>query len=160
MSVPWRIYEFAARSVLADIGRALGVESVEGKQLMPGASGTVWELDAKAWREGAESFLVVEVRRYVTSSLKQEDIAALAYRIGDVGALGGIVVSPLPLQQGAEIVARSAGIAHIRLSPNSTSSDYLAEFMGQRFLGASVTESVTVSDWCNAEVIRKGAKGA
>ena len=97
---------------------------------------------------------MVEVRRYTTSSLKQEDVAALAFRIGDVGAVGGVVVSPLPLQRGAELVAKSAGIEHVRLSANSTATDYLAEYMGRRFIGVSVVESVTLTDSADAVVIR------
>lgn len=153
MSPPWLIYEAVAKSVLEQIREHLGIALVEGKQVIPGKSGTQWELDARAIREDGQSFLVVEVRRYTTSSLKQEQLAALAYRIGDVGASGGIVVSPLPMQSGAELVAKSAGIEHLRLDPESTSTDYLAEYMGRHFLGASIGESVTLTDTCDVEVI-------
>jgi hypothetical protein len=154
MNTPWQAYEGAARSVLQQIGGVLGIGEVEGKQTLDGKSGTQWEIDAKAIQESGENFLVVEVRRYTTSSLKQEDVAALAFRIGDVGAVGGVVVSPLPLQRGAELVAKSAGIEHVRLSADSTATDYLAEYMGRRFIGVSVVESVTLTDSADAVVIR------
>jgi hypothetical protein len=148
----WKIYEDAARQVLVDIRQLLGLSSVEGKQTLNGKSGTNWELDARAWREGADGFLVIEVRRCTSGGLKQEEIAAIAYRIQDVGASSGVVVSPLPLQKGAKIVAVSADIAHVLLSPESTTESYLAEFMGRRFLGATVVETVCATDICDAEI--------
>lgn len=160
MTTPaWAIYEAAARKVIADIRQLLGVEAVEGKQSLGGASGTTWEIDAKAWCEGKDGFLVVEVRRHTSGRLKQEDIAAIAYRIQDVGGSGGIVVSPLPMQKGASLVAASTDITHVRLSPESTTESYLAEFMGRRFLGATITESLSLSDRCDAQVIRGNTSG-
>lgn len=154
MTKPWQAYENAARSVLQQIGSVLGVVSVEGKQTLDGNSGTQWEIDAKAIQENGERFLVVEARRYTKNSLKQEDIAALAFRICDIGAAGGVVVSPLPLQRGAELIAKSAAIEHLRLSADSTATDYLAEYMERRFIGISVFESVSLTDSCDAVIIR------
>jgi hypothetical protein len=71
MSSAWSIYEDAARKVLADTRQVLGIATVEGKQSLAGASGTNWELDAKAWREGSDGFLVIEVRRRISAGLKQ-----------------------------------------------------------------------------------------
>lgn len=144
----------AARKVLANLRETLGLSKIEGKQSLTGASRTDWEIDAKAWRSGENQFLVVEVRRHTKSRLKQEHVAAIAYRIQDLGAAGGIIVSPLPMQKGAELVAASAEIAHVRLSSESTTEDYLAEFMGSRFLGASITEAANAQAICDAEVIR------
>lgn len=53
----------------------------------------------------------------------------------DLGADGGIVVSPLPLQRGAKLVAKSKNIEHVRLTPDSTPELYLAEYMGKRYHG-------------------------
>jgi hypothetical protein len=159
MASEWSIYEDAARKVLADLRDKLGLSSIEGKQSLVGLSGTTWELDAKAWREGNDGFLLVEARRHSTSGLKQEEVAAIAYRMQDLGAAGAVVVSPLPLQQGAALVARYAGIQHVRLTPDSTTESYVAEFLGRRFLGASIHESVIATDSCDAQVIRGGASG-
>jgi hypothetical protein len=156
---PWTVYEDAARRVLADIRKVLGIGTVEGKQTLKGASGTTWELDATAYREGSDGFLVIEARRHTGAGLKQEELAAIAYRIQDVGGSGGIVVSPLRMQKGARIVAASADIAHVRLSQESTTESYLAEFMGRRFLGDTVTESLHATDTCDAEVIRGKPNG-
>lgn len=159
MPLPWSIYENAARKVLTDLRQVLEISAVEGKQSLDGLSGTSWELDARAWCEGSYGFLVVEIRRHTTAGLKQEDLAAVAYRIQDVGGSGGIVVSPLPLQKGARLVAKSANVSHVVLSPESTTESYLAEFMGRRFLGASVTESIHATDSCDAQVTRKAQDG-
>jgi hypothetical protein len=147
-------YEQAAHRMLADLRGHLGLAAVEGKQTLAGLSGTDWEIDAKAWLEGGAGFLVVEARRYTTSRLKQEALAAIAYRIQDLGASGGIVVSPLPLQSGAELVARAARIAHVRLEPESTTESYLAEYMGKRFIGVTVQESAQARDSTDAVVIK------
>ena len=144
MSSAWSIYEDAARKVLADIREVLGIATVEGKQSLAGKSGTNWELDAKAWREGSDGFLVIEVRRLTSAGLKQEDLGAIAYRIRDVRGSGGIVVSPLRMQTGARIIAEDADISHVRLCPESTTESYLAEFMGLRFLGATIAEFLTL----------------
>ena len=154
MLTPWPAYEDVARRVLADMREALGIANVEGKQVLEGASSANWEIDAKAWTADGENFLVVEARRHTTSGLKQEELAAIANRIKDVGAQGGIVVSPLPLQRGAKTIAASENIAHVRLTADSTFERYLAEFLGRRFIGVSVIESVTLSDSCDAQVIR------
>ena len=74
----WKICEDAARQVLVDIRQLLGLSSVQGKQTFNGKSGTTWELDARAWREGSDGFLVIEVRRRTSCGLKQEEIAAIA----------------------------------------------------------------------------------
>lgn len=154
MTADWRVYEEAARKVLSDIRRVLGLENVEGKQLLGGKSGTQWEIDAKAWCEDSDRFMVVEVRRHTTAGLKQEELAAIAYRVEDLGSSGGIVVSPLPLQQGAKLVAASANIQHVRLSSGSTTEAYLAEYMGQRFHGLTLKETVKPTATIEAVVIR------
>jgi hypothetical protein len=154
MRPQWSVYEDAARKVLCDLRDKLGLSTVEGKQSLVGLSGTTCEIDAKAWRDREGEFLLVEARRHTKSGLKQEALAAIAYRIQDVGASGGVVVTPLLLQQGAALVARSAGIAHVHLTPESTTESYLAEFLGQRFIGASITESISVTDQCDAAVAR------
>ncbi|MES2126549.1 MAG: hypothetical protein V4463_04700 [Pseudomonadota bacterium] len=153
----WTIYEDAARRVVSDLRNELDISVVEGKQVLVGKSSAEWEIDAKAWCTDGENFLVIEARRHTSSGQKQEALAAIAYRIQDVGANGGIVISPLPLQTGARAVAAFEGIAEITLAPDSTCESYLAEFMGRRYLGASVIERVYASDTCDAVVIRSSS---
>ena len=150
---PWRKYEAAAREVLKVIGKDSGIAAVEGKQDLPGKSGTTWEVDAKAILGDGQKFVLIEVRRYTTKSLDQESVGAFIFRIDDVGASGGVIVSPLPLQSGAVVVAKSRGIEHLRLAPDSSAADYLAEYMGRRFLGVSMTSKAVAATLMDATVI-------
>ena len=100
-------------------------------------SGTSWELDAKGVRSDESGFVVIEVRRYTTRRLDQEKMAAIAYRIRDTGAKGGIVVSPLGLQEGAKKIAKRAGVISVRLSADSTTEEYILRFLNQVMLGTA-----------------------
>lgn len=135
-STNWRTYEDVARYLLDKIADLLGLERVEGKQYVPGKkSGTKWEIDAKGVCNNGTAFIVVEIRRYTTSRLSQEALASLAYRIDDTGASGGIVVSPLPLQSGAQKVADSGGIVAVQLDENSTTEQYVLRFLKTVMVG-------------------------
>jgi hypothetical protein len=132
MEPAWKIYEDTARKVLTDLRKELSIQTVEGKQTLSGVTG--WEIDAKAWCENSDNFLVIEVRRHTKAGLTQEAVAAIAYRIQDVGGSGGVIVSPRPLQKGAKPIATSANISHVKLTPEST------------------TESVQLTDACDASI--------
>jgi hypothetical protein len=100
----WETYEQVAVYLLDQVGDRLGLnfERVEGKQDLYGAHpGVKWEIDGKGVTIGDEGFVIIECRRYTTSRVKQEQAAALAYRITDTGARKGILVSPLGFQEGA-----------------------------------------------------------
>jgi hypothetical protein len=43
----WRSYEEVAQYLLGQMAALFGLGRVEGKQLIAGASGTSWEIDAK-----------------------------------------------------------------------------------------------------------------
>lgn len=91
----WMRYEEVATYLLNRFAKEFGLKFVEGKQHIQGQrSGTTWEIDAKGIAEGDEGFFLVECRRYITSKQSQEKTGALAYRIIDTGAVGGIIVSP------------------------------------------------------------------
>ena len=132
----WRTYEEVARQLLDKIAGLLGLERVEGKQYLPGKkSGTNWEIDARGVSSNGTGFLVIEIRRYSTSRLSQEALAAIAYRIEDTGANGGIVVSPLPLQSGAQKVADAARVVAVQLDQNSTTERYVLRFLKNVMVG-------------------------
>ncbi|MNR30230.1 hypothetical protein D3C85_1476750 [compost metagenome] len=95
-------------------------------------------------KEGDSGFVLIEVRRYTSSRLSQEDMAAVAYRIQDTGAVGGIVVSPLPLQVGAQRVAEAANIVAVQLSENSTTTEYILRFLNNVMVSLA-PDSVIVS---------------
>lgn len=69
--------------------------------------------------------------------MKQEQAAALAYRITDTGASGGILVSPLGFQEGAKKIATAGGIHEVFMDENSTHTDYMIKFLDRATLGVS-----------------------
>jgi hypothetical protein len=82
----WEIYEQVAGELLAKLSTALGLEldRVEGKQMLPGESGTEWEIDRVGITNGGEKVVAIECRRYPDDTLNQQAIAAMAYTMRDV----------------------------------------------------------------------------
>ena len=157
MTTEWRSYEEVATYLLNQCAREFGLSKVEGKQSVPGLrSQTEWEIDAKGVSEGNEGFVIIECRRYTTSKQNQERIASLAYRILDTGAQGGIIVSPLGLQEGAQKVARAERIVNVQLSPDSTSHEFALQFLNKIFLGFQ--EQISLHDEVSVELIRTCAE--
>lgn len=149
----WTIYEDAVKRVISDMRALLGVEAVGDKQKIPGVDGATYELDAVAWTDAEGSFLLVEAKQH-KRGLSQDTVNAVVYKLMKVGASGAIIVTPVPLQRGAKKAADFDGVIHIILSADSTPEDYLAEYLGKCFLGASISENVTVADQCDAVVIK------
>jgi hypothetical protein len=135
----WKSYEDLAVALLSQWAEEFGFEKVEqGGKTTGLRSGTGYALDGKAFRRGKEGFLIVECRRYSTTKQKQEQVGALAYRIIDTGAAGGLLVSPLGLQKGAELVASAERIEPVLLDQNSTTIDHVIRWMNKTFLSTSV----------------------
>jgi hypothetical protein len=153
-SKAWKSYEEVTQYLLGQFAGHFKLGRVEGKQILPGNSGTEWEIEAKGIKGDGEGFLIVECRRHTKSRLNQESIAGLAFRIKDTGAQGGIIVTPLKLQKGAKKVAEHSEILHVTLDPRSTTSDYLMQFLNQIFVGISETQTVT--DRVDFQVFRAG----
>lgn len=135
----WESYEQVAAYLLDTFAKDFGLGTVEGKQIVPGASGAKWEIDAKGCSEDDESFVIVECKRYTTSRISQETIAGLAFRIADTGASGGIIVTPLGFQEGARKVAAHSDIHTVRLDEDSTRTDYVLQFLNKVCIGLSDT---------------------
>ena len=150
----WKSYEEVAQHLLKQLSKTFGLGTVEGKQIIPGESGTNWEIDAKGIKTDGEGFLIVECRRYTTSRLSQEGLGALAYRIKDTGAEGGIIVSPLELQQGAKIIAEHERIHQVTLDPKSTTTDYMLKFLNQIFIGRS--DTIKITEKVHVQMVRNG----
>jgi hypothetical protein len=100
----------------------------------------------RAFGRGNIGFVLIECRGFKASKQKQEKIGALAYRILDTGADGGIVVSPLGLQEGAERIANSENIISVQLSEESKRHDFVLRFLNRLMVGV---ENTTV---CSDEV--------
>ena len=138
----WQSYEEVTTYLLNQFAEHFGLECVEGKQLVPGTSGTDWEIDAKGVAKNGEGFLIVECK-HRKCRLNQAILGSLAYSIQDTGAQGGIVVTPIDLQKGAKKIAAHENIHHVILDPNSTKNQYVLRFLKKVFVG--VTASVGIS---------------
>lgn len=156
---PWIVYEEAAARVVSDMRKEFGVIDVTGKRKFDGYDGATYELDAVAWTDDAGSFLLVEAK-HQGRRLPQDTINSILYKVQKVGATGAILVAPMPLQSGAQKAADFENLAHIRLSMDSTAQDYLAEYLGKRFLGTSISERLTAGDSCDASVTKGPAPTA
>ena len=139
----WQRYEQTAQFLLNEFAAHFCLGRVEGKQIVPGSSGTRWEIDAKGVKANGEGFLIVECRRW-NSRLSQEAVGGLAYRINDTGAQGGILVTSLELQKGAQRIAAHKSIHHVILQKESTTEAFVIEFLGKVIMGCR--ESIAVSD--------------
>lgn len=137
-SKAWRTYEEVAEFLLNRFAEDFGLGHVEGQQIVPGASGTEWNIEAKGVLENNEGFIIVECKRYPKKKLNQEQVGGLAFRIIDTGAQGGIVVSPLDLQKGAALVARHSNIQHVKLTLKSSKLEYVLAFLNKIFIGLYV----------------------
>jgi len=151
MDTTWKSYEEVAAYLLDQNAHELGLKRVEGKQKIHGhRSGTSWKIDAKGIREGNEGLVIIECRRYLTSRQNQEKLGSLTYRIIDTGAVGGIIVSPLGIQEGAAKVAASENILNVQLDANSTPTDFAMKFLNKLMIG--IGEGVVLGDFPSIEV--------
>jgi hypothetical protein len=150
----WETYEEVATYLLNQIATEFGLERFEGKQKVVGQkSHTKWEIDAKGVGEGNEIFFIVECRRYTKSRQNQEKLAGLAYRIIDTGAKGGIVVSPLGLQEGAVKLAKAENIYSVMLDEKNTRTEYVLEFLEKVRVGKLLKGEVTFKPSLSRRVI-------
>ena len=134
----WRSYEEVATFLLNQFSQEWGLDRFEAKQDVKGSkTGTTWEIDAKGCRENDTGFMIVECRKY-KSKLKQEDLAAIAFRILDTGAEGAIVVTPIGLQAGAKKVAEATNVFSVILTPDSTPSNFAIGFLDKFRAGGSL----------------------
>lgn len=154
---PWKSYEALAKRVLFDLRRELGLSTVLGQQQLRGQSGTSWAVDGTATVDATGAILIIEARRHTTSGQKQENVAALAYRIKDLRGAGGILVSPLPLQRGASSLANHENITHVQIPEDSTPEHYMAQFLEQTFQRATRREGIALRDRFTAFVVNNGS---
>lgn len=136
MKKNWETYEEVSIFLLNEFSEKFDLRAVEDKQKILG-SDTEWEIDGKGILLDGTAFIVVECRQYRSSKQSQEKVAALAYKIQDLGAAGGIIVSPLGLQEGAERIAKKNNIVNVKLSANSTTSEYILLFLNNVCIGVA-----------------------
>jgi hypothetical protein len=147
---PWEKYEDVARLLIEQLGEHLGLhlERVEGKQKLVGKSGAPVEIDAKGVeaRGDEEAIIVIECKRYPKKRVDRETIDGLAWRIHEeLGASGGIVVTPIGLQSGAELVAKRADIQVIELNADATPTEYVMRLLDKVCLGVALKVTATLS---------------
>lgn len=130
----WESYEEVARYLINQFREKFGLQIVEGKQVVSGKC-TEWEIDGKGVKLGNEGFVVIECRRYPRSRVSQAEAADLAFRIEDLGASGGFLVSPLGFQEGGKKIAEAKNIATLFLAPDSTIERYVLRFLNQVMIG-------------------------
>lgn len=153
MAMQWKSYEDVAVYLLDQHAQEFGLHQVEGKQTIRGErSGTEWEIDAKGVRNDNEGVLIIECRRYTTSKQNQEKLGSLAYRIIDTGAEGGIIVSPLGIQEGAAKIAAAENILNVQLDADSTPTQFAMKFLNKLMIGIEMEGVASVS--CSAEILR------
>jgi len=142
----WKSYEEVGTYLLDQFAVELGLASIEVKQKITGKkSGTPWEIDAKGIHQGNKGFVIIEFRCYTTSRQTQEKIGALAYKIIDTGAKGGIIVSPLGLQEGAKKIATAEKIINVKLNENCNYHKYMMQFLNRVMIGTRDTIGITDS---------------
>lgn len=128
-------YEAVATQILNELAIHFGLDRVEGKQSTPGRHSTTrWKIDAKGILKGDEAFVVIECRLYPKSKLTQEAVAAIAYRIMDTRAVGGITVTPLELQKGAKLIAANNRILSVQLNADATPQEFALKFLNKLFV--------------------------
>lgn len=155
----WETYEEVAAYLLNRFSSHFGVSRFEGKQDMPGKiSGTSWQIDGKGYTDGEDRFLIVECKRHTAQGISQAIVGGLAWTIQDTGADGGILVSPLGLQEGAEKVAPATKIIEFKLDQNSTTTNYVAQYLNKLRIGRSVEVEASIGEDLKIHALDKDGK--
>ena len=157
----WRTYEEVAAYLLNRFAKEFGLKFVEGKQKIQGRqTDTTWEIDAKGVAEGNQGFFIVECRRYPNPKSKQsqKDLGALAFSIIDSGAVGGIIVSPFGIQKGAAKIAAAKNIISVKLTADSTPTEFVIQFFDKLCLG--LTGKITVTGRFSPRLFRERSSAA
>ena len=134
-------YEQVTRAILERCREELGFKEVQPKQRIPGKSGTSPEIDAICYRAESDGMILVECRRHTTAKIDQEQVYALFGRIIDTGADGGLMVTPLGYQEGAQLVARAYKVSMATLNPEATDREYVLKIAEKLFIGLPALEA-------------------
>ncbi|MBX7105114.1 MAG: restriction endonuclease [Gemmataceae bacterium] len=131
----WRTYEEVAHYLLDQFAEQFGLDHVAPKQKVPGhESGREIEIDAKGVKEDGVGFFIVECKKH-KKRLDTDKLDAMAFRIIDSGADGGIVVSPMGLQAGAAKIATSQNIVSVQLNRDANEFEYVLRFLKNVMIG-------------------------
>jgi hypothetical protein len=151
-------YENVAQVLLNEFAEHFGLERVEKKQKIVGViSKRRIEIDAKGVKNGGIGFVVIECKAF-SRNVEAEKLEALAYRIEDAGADGGIIVSPMDLQEGAKQIAAAEDIVHVKLAVGASMHEYVMQFLNQVMIG--LIDNVGVQEKVIVEVETKQPDGS
>lgn len=84
-------------------------------------------------------------------------MGGFAYKIGDLDAAGGIIVTPLGVQEGGRKLAEYEGIEIVHLDANSTMTDFVLEFLEKVIAGRSAKLSGTGTLAAEAHAVQPDA---
>lgn len=87
-----------------------------------------------------------------SSKQNQEKLGALAYRIIESDAHGGIIVTSIGLQKGAKKVADAEYIFNVILDADSTVNEFYMKFLHKIFFGLKLSQGLDIN--YSAEIIR------
>jgi hypothetical protein len=136
----WRTYEEVAQDLLNQFAEHLGLEKVQGKQKILGQlSGRQIEIDGRGVKEGNTGFVILECKQY-KGRVDAGQAEGLAFRIMDAGAAGGIVVSPMGLQEGAAKIAASQSIVTVLLNREATAQEYAISLLNSVMTGTVLVQ--------------------
>lgn len=133
---PWRTYEDAVRSIITQHKELFELDSVEpAPAKLQGKSGTTWNIEIVGYKAGQRRIVIVEVRRKTTRNLEPEEVGGFAYRVEDVGAEKGYMVTPLErgFSIGAATIADYEEIGNIKVSVDATPEDYILQHLNSMF---------------------------
>jgi len=128
-------YEEVTRAILFTCREQLGFKDVQPKGDIPGESGTSWEIDAICHPADTNGVILVECRRHTTRSIDQEQVGGLVFRIIDTGAEGGLMVTPIGYQEGAQLVAKAGNVTLVTLNADATEREYVLKVAEHLFVG-------------------------
>lgn len=102
----------------------LGLEdwNLRGKK-----TGCIWNVDGFGYDASGERVLI-ECKHSSKRKIEQNELAAFAYIIKDVGAKSGIIVTTLGLQSGAKQIAKTEKVGLLILDYNSTEKNFKITF--------------------------------
>jgi hypothetical protein len=147
----WRTYEEVAQQILDEQREFFGLSRVEGKQNLPAANGTTYEIDIVGYQQGSNRLVIFECRDY-KNRLTQEAVGGFAYRIQVTGAGGGYLVTPIGLQSGAQLVADYEKIGVITIPRGATTEKYVLRFMHDILV--KVTDHIDFQDAAMFELVK------
>jgi len=139
-------FERVTRVILHNLRQHLGYEKIEGSKRYKGkSSGRKRQIDATVYRTDGK-MIIVECKRH-KRKVGIKSIGEFYYVINrEVGAGGGLIVSSVGFDAGAQAVANAEKIGMVILNADATEQDYILEIADQLWRGISFIDIVPIAD--------------